>query len=129
MTVKDGVMLTVFGIALPTLDVYFDIRTIINFCKAGQAKWGIIMLGPVSLATMFNFPHWLKVEKHWGTKLTWKVRLILFLSVVFQIFPQVNAGRILYLGCKKDKRWKKQKDIYEKNISPLGTYILYFYYD
>ena len=124
MTVKDGLMLTLFGIVLPTLDIMSDIRTVIKLCKGRQAKWGITMLGPVFLATIFNLPHWWKIEKHWelnpNTKLTWKGRLLLLLLVVFQIFPQVNAGRILYLGWKKDRRWKKQKDIYEKNICPLG---------
>ena len=122
---KDGSILAVFGIVLPTLDIISDIRTVIKLCKGGQAKWGLPMLVPVSLATIFNLPHWWKIEKHWATTMTWKLRLLLLLSVVFQIFPQINAGRILYLGYKKDRRWKKQKGIDEKNICPLGILLFY----
>ena len=78
--------------------------------------FGISMLVPVLLSTLFIIPHWLREEKP-------KKRLLKTLPlIVFQLYPQFKAAEILYLGLfKKDSLWKSKKEALQKEVGCLGN--------
>ena len=92
------------------------------FCLANGGEFynhiyfGISMLVPVLLSTLFIIPHWLREEKP-------KKRLLKTLPlIVFQLYPQFKAAEILYLGLfKKDSLWKSKKEALQKEVGCLGN--------
>ena len=78
--------------------------------------FGISMLVPVLLSTLFIIPHWLREEKP-------KKRLLKTLPLIlFQLYPQFKAAEILYTGLfKKDRLWKSKKEAMQKEFGCLGT--------
>ena len=78
--------------------------------------FGISMLVPVLLSTLFIIPHWLREEKP-------KKRLLKTLPlIIFQLYPQFKAAEILYMGLfKKDRLWKSKKEALQKEVGCLGN--------
>ena len=80
-------------------------------------NYGIIVLGPVFLSTFFVLYQWWKIEPHNSS------RLVTFLIVICQFWPQYQMFRIIFLGlCKQADQWRKELDIYQKCIGSLGLY-------
>ena len=71
------------------------------------------MLGPCLLMALFSIHKWWTLEKKWNLLLT-------FPFLVLQIFPQYRALRIICLGFQKNASWKKEKEFYDRDLSPLG---------
>ena len=75
------------------------------------------MLAPILIMTIFTLRQWWRLEKSWN-------RLRTLPLVVFQFFPQYRALRILYLGLWKKASWRKEKDLYDRDLTSLGMYVL-----
>ena len=84
----------------------------------GHVKFGIAILIPVILSILFTFPHWKQLED------TRKKKICTMPLLLIQCWPQYRNLRILYLSLwKKDKRWKTEREIIERDISSLGKTI------
>ena len=80
-------------------------------------RYGYAMLVPILIMTIFTLRQWWRLEKSWNR--LWTLPL-----VVFQFFPQYRALRILYLGLWKKASWRKEKDLYDRDLNSLGMYVL-----
>ena len=85
MGIGDVAVLVIFGIILPTADVYSDISFALKLCWLGHPKYACSMLAPVILSFLFMIVHWLRMES------TMKKRLISLPFLIFQIWPQVQT--------------------------------------
>ena len=121
---KDGCLMIVFGILLPSFDVYSDIAFSYDLISGtykpwhGKAKqhrvYGSVMLIPIALATLFVIPHWLKREN------TLKKRLLTFPLLIGQFWPQWQVIKVLRLMKKRNPQWRIEKEKLEKEVSSLG---------
>ena len=83
--------------------------------------FGISMMCPILVATIFLLPHWWRVEA------TLTNRIKTFPLVVGQLWSQYRMARILYLGLLlQDESWIIEKEILEKNIILIGKSICPF---
>ena len=80
-------------------------------------RYGYAMLAPILLMTIFSLRQWWRLEKSWN-------RLRTLPLVLLQVFPQYRALRILYLGLRKKASWRAEKDIYDRDLTSLGMYVL-----
>ena len=135
-----GGKLIVFGILLPSFDVYSDlafsyalISGTYEPCPKGkiyysgtsvetectgiaepQPNYGKVMLIPIMLATLFTIPHWLKREN------TLRKRLYTLPLLLGQFWPQWQVIKILRLMTKRNPQWQTEKKNLEKEVSSLG---------
>ena len=84
-------------------------------------RYGYAMLAPILLMTIFSIRQWWRLEK------SKRNQLLTFPLVVLQLFPQYRAIRILYLGLMRKKAWRKEKELYDRDLSSLGMYIYHDY--
>ena len=113
---NDVIPIILFGILLPTTDVYSDIG-FIAFLFGGNKGYhpiyATIMICPLALAFVFTLIQWFKFEKH----KTWTVPLLLV-----QFWPQYRQCRLLYWIWKhNEKEYEKEKMITERNVSSIGN--------
>ena len=80
-------------------------------------RYGYAMLAPILLMTIFSLRQWWRLEKSWN-------RLRTLPLVLLQVFPQYRALRILYLGLRKKASWRAEKDVYDRDLTSLGMYVL-----
>ena len=80
-------------------------------------RYGYAMLAPILLMTIFSLRQWWRLEKSWNRQ--WTLPLVLL-----QCFPQYRALRILYLGLRKKASWRAEKDLYDRDLTSLGMYVL-----
>ena len=93
--------------------------TIINSCKeiGTSPKFGLLMLCPIIISTIFIFGQWLRIED------SPKKRLYTFPLLLLQIYPQYRTLKVLYMALwKRDIRWKKDKEMLERNLKSIGRY-------
>ena len=77
-------------------------------------RFALGMLGPIVMTLIFTFPHFIRLERR-AIKKVWPLFLLM-------LWPQYRAARIIFFGMiLKDKRWKEEKDIFQKNVSSIGT--------
>ena len=76
-------------------------------------RYGYAMLVPILIMTIFTLQKWWRLEKEPN-------RLSTFFIAIFQLYPQYRALRILYLGIRKKASWRKEKNVYEEDLSSLG---------
>ena len=91
--------------------------TIFNSCKemGTSPKFGLLMLCPIIISTIFIFGQWLRLEN------SPKKRLYTFPLLLLQIYPQYRTLKVLYMALwKRDIRWKKDKQILERNLKSIG---------
>ena len=130
-------MISVFGVILPSVDQgsdYYTIATLIDYgfeCHSRCVQrdqedeedsrvrsYGYAMIAPILLMTIFSLRQWWRLEKIGN-------RLRTLPLVFMQFFPQYRALRILYLGLKKKTReWREELDIYHRDLTSLGMYVL-----
>ena len=144
ITVKDIGLITAFGLIIPSVDQgsdYYTAATLIRYgldhsCKSSPTgcsdishyglpiadhdlrvrRYGYAMLAPIIFMTIFTIRQWWRLEKGWNR--LWTLPLVLF-----QCFPQYRALRILYLGLQKKASWRKEKDLYDQDLTSLGIYL------
>ena len=73
---------------------------------------------PVFLSTIFQIPHWWKMEENM------KRRIFTLPLLMAQFWPQSCMLRILYMGWKKDVDWAKKKALLEKDVFSIGKILL-----
>ena len=81
-------------------------------------RYGYAMLVPILVTTIFTLQKWWKLEKEPN-------RLSTFYIAILQLYPQYRALRILYLGIRKKASWRKEKNVYEEDLSSLGKFNSY----
>ena len=119
MSWKDVAMILLFGIGLPTFDVYSDLTFCINYYtqiydeKTSQLPREITVI-PLISSTISLIPHWWKLEKNTFQRL-YTLPLLLLL-----VWPQYRMAKLLYLGWKKNENWMNQKNTMDRNISHIG---------
>ena len=98
--------------------IYTDIEP---YCRnnkkdGSHPKFGIAVISPVFLSTIFVLFHWYKTEKNMLN------RMMTLPLVICQVWPQYRILRILYFGLiKKSDQWKKENEHQKKDISCLGN--------
>ena len=78
-------------------------------------RYGYAMLVPILVMTIFTLQKWWRLEKEPN-------RLSTFYIAILQLYPQYRALRILYLGIRKKASWRKEKNLYEEDLSSLGKF-------
>ena len=81
-------------------------------------RYGYAMLVPILVMTIFTLQKWWRLEKEPN-------RLSTFYIAILQLYPQYRALRILYLGIRKKASWRKEKKVYEEDLSSLGKFYSY----
>ena len=115
MGIVDAIVLIVFGIILPTTDVYSDISFAMKLFWQGHPKYAWSMLTPVILSFLFMIVHWLRMES------TVKKRLKSLPFLILQIWPQLQVCKILKMGLyDKNPQWRQRKDSMECEVSSVG---------
>ena len=136
-------ILVVFGIFVPTGDNYTDIVTSYKFftgtytpagtqyyyynhsTRSGeyapivpteQPIYGLMTLLPVLISFTLTAIHWYNTEEK-------SQRLRTFPLLLAQIWPQYRTGRILWLYMKGDRKWIKEKEHVERQLSSLGEFV------
>lgn len=113
--IKDAIVIVIFGILLPTTDVYSDVAfiTFLFFGDKGfHPKYAIVMICPLALSFVFTLIQYFGIEKH-------KLRVLPLL--LLQIWPQYLQCRLLYWIWKKnEKKYDDEKFIVERNVSSIG---------
>ena len=129
MGAGDTVVLIIFGLILPTTDVYSDISFAVKLFWNGHPRYAWSMLTPVILSFLFMIVHWLRMES------TLKKRLISLPFLILQIWPQVQVCKILKMGLyDKNQQWRKRKETMDRDVSSVGknylihTFLQYFYF-
>ena len=119
MSWKDIAMILLFGIGLPTFDVYSDLTFCINYYtqiydeRTSQVPREITFI-PLISSTLSLIPHWWKLEKNASQRLCTLPLLLLL------VWPQYRMAKLLYLGWKKNENWISQKNTMDRNISHIG---------
>ena len=118
MSIVDFLLVFVFGICLPSTDVYSDLTVIIKLSGASPHR-AMTLACPMIFSTLFVLPQWWHLEQS-----TFK-KIVTFPFVLIMFYPQYKMIQILYFGLwAKDNRWKEQKDIIERNVSSIGKILL-----
>ena len=125
----------VFGILLPSVDVYsdsyfsfkmftFDERmsrynmtsqTREDQQVGSQYVYGTMMLMPIIISTLFTLYHW------WRLETTWWHKLLTLPLVLVQFWTQYRTIRILILGLwYQIGSWRKEKKVFDKDLGSLG---------
>ena len=87
-----------------------------NEKDGSHPKFGIAVISPVFLSTVFILFHWYKTEKNMLE------RMMTLPLVICQVWPQYRILRILYFGLiKKSNQWKKENEHLKKDVSCLGN--------
>ena len=84
-------------------------------------NFGLAILSPVVLSTIFVLVHW------WRTESNRMNKLLTLPLVIGQMWPQYRILRILYFGLiKQNRKWKVENEDQKKNVSSLGMQTWYF---
>ena len=115
----DVVVLIIFGIILPTTDIYSDISFAVKLFWQGHPRYALSILAPVFLSFLFMIVHWLRMES------TVKKRLKSLPFLILQIWPQIQVCKILKMGLyDKNLQWRKRKDSMDRDVSSVGKKFL-----
>ena len=82
-----------------------------------QYKYALFTFLPVFISFLFTIRHWYHTENSKRKKL----RSLPFL--ILQIWPQYRVGRILYYFRKGNRKWIREKNYFETELSTLGTFV------
>ena len=93
-----------------------DVNSGIDLTTARNFSYAFMV--PVFLSTIFQIPHWWKMEE------TMKRRIFTLPLLMAQFWPQSCMLRILYMGWKKDVDWAKKKALLEKDVFSIGKILL-----
>ena len=121
ITFKDIALIVLFGICLPTFDIYSDLAFSINYCtniyKEGHSLPKLLSVIPLLIPFVFILPHWWRLEGNFQS------RIFTFPLLLISCWPQYKMIQILYIGIvKKDQSWLKKKNDFEKDISHIGMF-------
>ena len=86
-----------------------------------QFKYALFTFLPVFISFLFTIRHWYHTENSKRKKL----RSLPFL--ILQIWPQYRVGRILYYFRKGNRKWIREKNYFETELSTLGMFEMFVY--
>ena len=129
-----AILMIVFGIILPSVDIYsdgcFSLKmftfngtrfnlTTFEYEQAGsQPIYGTVILIPLLISTSFTLYHWWRLETKWWHK------LLTLPLVLVQFWTQYRTIRILILGLwYQISAWRTEKKVFEKDLGSLGKKI------
>ena len=130
-------ILVVFSMIVPSFDNFSDVRLSILFATgtytpAGkfyhsditgnweeivavpQYKYAIFTFLPVFISFLFTVRHWYQAEN------TKRKKLISLPFLLLQVWPQYRVGRILHYFRTGNKKWIREKEYFETELSTLG---------
>ena len=127
MSTTDALFTFLFGVGLPSWDVYSDLGFIYALLTGiphwydgrleSHPKIAIAMFCPILLNTIFLIPQWWNFER----KTSAKNKVWTFLLVLIQFWPQWKMIQLLHMGLiKKDPEWKTKKENLQRNVGNLG---------
>lgn len=108
------------------IKIFAEFRTIYYkyikpYCESSEygdgshPKFGVAVISPVVLSTVFVLFHW------YNTESGLKNKLMTLPFVLCQVWPQYRILRILYFGLiKKSYQWKVENEEHKKDVSSLG---------
>ena len=128
---KESLLLSFFNLALPTVDVYSDIVLAVKLCShvsfvhhkrnsiyrvdsyytynaKDHPKWATSLLIPFLFNYLLSWRAWYLKEKE-SKKYTWIFALL-------GCYPQLVAGRIIWLLWKRPKEGIREKKHLERNV-------------
>ena len=121
---KELCILIIFGILLPSFDVYSDIVFSISLffglnVQSGRRMplLGSIFLIPIALTTFFTTLKWWKREK------TLKQKLFTFPLLIGQLWPQWETLKVVRMIWNSKPQWREEKKKMEVEVSSLGKYM------
>ena len=82
-----------------------------------QYRYALFTFLPVFISFLFTIRHWYHTENSKRKKL----RSLPFL--ILQIWPQYRVGRILYYFRKGNRKWIREKNYFETELSTLGMFV------
>ena len=121
-TLKESLLLGSLNVALPTVDVYSDIVLAVKLYSNisvvdwggdtiysnGHPKWATSLLIPFLFNYLLSWRAWYLKEEE-NKKYTWIFALL-------GCYPQLVAGRIIWLLWKRPKEGLKEKKYLERNV-------------
>ena len=121
-TLKESLLLGSLNVALPTVDVYSDIVLAVKLYSNvsvvdwggdtiysnGHPKWATSLLIPFLFNYLLSWRAWYLKEKE-SKKYTWIFALL-------GCYPQLVAGRIIWLLWKRPKEGMREKKHLERNV-------------
>ena len=119
ITYKDITLIFLFGICLPTFDIYSDLAFCINYCNNiyddGHSLPKMLTVIPILIPLIFTVPHWWRIEGNLRN------RCLTFPLLLISWWPQYKMLEILYTGVvKKNENWLQKKNEFERDISHIG---------
>ena len=119
---KEVLLLCLFGMALPTADVYSDGALIVQLLES-HPRFATVLSIPVLLSFILLIPHWLKVEK------TSERRLKTLILLLLQVWPQYRVLKlliVLFQDREDQKKYHEKKAKHDKDITCLGKSIIVY---
>ena len=130
-------VLVVFSMCIPSFDNFSDIRLSYLFATgtytpAGkfyessitgkwekivaepQIKYAVFTFLPVFISFLFTVRHWYHTEN------TKRKKLISLPFLILQVWPQYRVGRILHYFRTGNKKWIREKNYFETELSTIG---------
>ena len=119
MPIIAAILMIAFGILLPSVDIYsdsyFSFKMITNRDRKDGAVYGLVMLIPIIISTLFTLYHWWRLETKWWHK------LLTLPLVLVQFWTQYRTIRILILGLwYQIGTWRAEKKVFDKDLGSLG---------
>ena len=114
-------MTLISGVGFPSWDVYSDIAMSAMLINSGESRalfFGWLILVPVVLSTIFQIPHWWKIERNM------KRRAVTLPLLLCQFWPQSRMLQLAFLGWKKDKNWMQEKKYLQKYVTSIGNHTI-----
>ena len=112
-------MTLISGVGLPSWDVYSDIAMSAMLINSGHPRaivFGWAMQVPVVLSTIFQIPHWWKIERNM------KRRIYTLPLLLLQFWPQSKMLQLIFSGWKNDKNWTQEKKSLQKDVISIGNH-------
>ena len=108
--------LVILNVGLPTGDVFSDMLTMMTLYQSGHPFFASALLTPFLLNVAFTTFSWWRIDSNKEKRWTW-------ILLLFQLWPQYRAMKIIFKIFKGDSTYKEEKDLYERDISILEPFL------
>ena len=105
-----------FDIFLPTFDVYGDASLILSWFTRGHPVYGALMCVPMAFNYVFTSYKWWSMEKKKESR-KWS-----WVLVLFQLWQQWNALKVMIKLSKKDDRAEEKKKRMLREVSSIEPF-------
>ena len=107
---KETILMGTLNVGLPTVDVYTDIALSMRLYSTSHPIWASSLLIPFIINYMLGWYAWVHTEwKKESRKFTW-------IFAILGCYPQLLAGRIIWLFWTKPKKAVREKNHLERNM-------------